>query len=310
MIVYPWKRCQSRTDVVVGLLRRIGVAALVGVVAVAGSFVVSGNTPTFVVVPVDAFVVYASSAALVAVSIQTLGYLGDQLAFALSFALTVALLTAVAWVGFTVGRQAGIRFVAAIGAGALIWVVTALLTGDPLVALAATLPAFAVGDVLGFGLVAYLVGRTRTTTPGESMSTPSEARRLAEQARARQFDTEDIPGPENTVARVWLDERLDDGAVRVAGHAYAGTRGIERVEVSPDRRTTGTDTEGSEPLGETGVLGERDAWRQWQYTWTPSRGEHTVVVCATDGDGTRQPREERSPLPSGTSVLVETTISV
>lgn len=43
-------------------------------------------------------------------------------------------------------------------------------------------------------------------------------------------------GPVKTVAKLW-DEgitELDDGRIELTGHAYAGTRGISRVEVSTD----------------------------------------------------------------------------
>ncbi|MFB6170479.1 MAG: molybdopterin-dependent oxidoreductase [Haloarculaceae archaeon] len=444
-----------------------------------------------------------------AFSIQSLGHLGDLLAFVFSVVLTVAILAASAWVGLSVGRWSGIRFAAAIGAYLLVWIVTALLTGLPTVALAATLPALvvvallvpgseplqqppgstvrrraiaAVGGALGFGVIAYLVGRTRTMPPREPMEAPPEATRLAEQARARQFDVESIPGlvsptdefyevdinsinpmvdadrweltltgavdtefaltydelrampaetkfktlrcvgeqlnaklmnnaiwtgvpitrlldraspqsgcecvllraadgyfeefplaalergflaygmngeslprghgypvralipghwgeinvkwltevevleretngywenrgwhgtgPVNTVAKIWTNERLDDGSVLVGGLAYAGTRGIERVEISTDGGTTWTDAAVSGPLDEADVLGGRDAWRQWQYTWTPSPGQHVVVARAVDGEGRQQPRDQRSPFPNGASGWVSITISV
>ena len=99
-------------------------------------------------------------------------------------------------------------------------------------------------------------------------------------------------GPVNTVAKLWSDTMLEDGRIEVAGHAYAGTRGISAVEVSVDGGETWTDTELSEPLP-----GD-DVWRQWRHVFEPD-GTHEVVVRAIDGEGTMQPREQSESFPSG-----------
>ena len=99
-------------------------------------------------------------------------------------------------------------------------------------------------------------------------------------------------GPVNTVAKIWSDTVLDSGNVEVAGHAYAGTRGIERVEVSTDGGDTWEDAELSEPLP-----GE-DVWRQWRHEFEPA-GSHEVVARAIDGDGNRQQEERTDSFPSG-----------
>jgi DMSO/TMAO reductase YedYZ molybdopterin-dependent catalytic subunit len=109
-------------------------------------------------------------------------------------------------------------------------------------------------------------------------------------------------GPVNTVAKLWTENRLDDGRIEVAGPAYAGTRGIERVEVSTDGGATWTDAELSDPLP-----GD-DVWRQWVYRYDPPDGDHEVVVRATDGLGELQPEVEAEAYPSGPSGWVSTTI--
>ncbi|WP_435358382.1 molybdopterin-dependent oxidoreductase [Haloarchaeobius sp. DFWS5] len=108
-------------------------------------------------------------------------------------------------------------------------------------------------------------------------------------------------GPVNTVAKLHATNRLDDGRVQVAGHAYAGTRGVDRVEVSTDGGETWTDAELSMALPGT------DVWRMWKYEFTPE-GEHEVVVRATDGTGTLQPEEEAESFPSGASGWVRKTV--
>ena len=109
-------------------------------------------------------------------------------------------------------------------------------------------------------------------------------------------------GPVNTVAKLWVDNRLDDGRIEVAGHAYAGTRDIERVEVSTDGGETWAEAELSERLPGT------DVWRQWVYRYEPPAGEHEVVVRATDGTGTLQPEDEASAFPNGASGWVSKTL--
>jgi len=109
-------------------------------------------------------------------------------------------------------------------------------------------------------------------------------------------------GPVNTVAKLWAENRLDDGRVEVAGPAYAGIRGVERVEVSTDGGATWHDADLSDPLP-----GD-DVWRQWVYRYDPPGGAHEVVVRATDGLGTLQPRDERRAYPSGPSGWVSKTI--
>jgi len=106
----------------------------------------------------------------------------------------------------------------------------------------------------------------------------------------------------NTVAKLHVENDLEDGRKQVAGHAYAGTRGIERVEVSTDGGDSWADARLSGPLP-----GE-DVWRQWAYEYDPPERSHEVVVRATDGTGTLQPREEESPYPSGASGWVSKSV--
>ncbi|MXR39770.1 molybdopterin-dependent oxidoreductase [Halobaculum sp. WSA2] len=108
-------------------------------------------------------------------------------------------------------------------------------------------------------------------------------------------------GPVNTVAKLWSDTTLANGRIEVAGHAYAGTRGIERVEVSVDGGDTWRDAELSDPLP------GNDVWRQWRYEFDPD-GTHDVVVRAIDGEGTLQPENRSESFPSGATGWVEKTI--
>jgi DMSO/TMAO reductase YedYZ molybdopterin-dependent catalytic subunit len=101
-------------------------------------------------------------------------------------------------------------------------------------------------------------------------------------------------GPVNTVAKLHV-VNVGEDTIEVAGHAYAGTRDIERVEVSTDGGGSWSEATLSEPLP-----GD-DVWRQWTYSYDSPESEHEVVVRATDGEGTLQPKAESEAFPSGPS---------
>ncbi|MFD1569686.1 molybdopterin-dependent oxidoreductase [Halorubrum laminariae] len=110
-------------------------------------------------------------------------------------------------------------------------------------------------------------------------------------------------GEVKTVAKLW-DEgvtELPDGRIELAGHAYAGTRGVERVEISTDGGESWTDATLSDPVPDV------DIWRQWRHVFD-SDGTHEVVVRAVDGEGNRQIREASDPSPSGASGWVRRTV--
>lgn len=108
-------------------------------------------------------------------------------------------------------------------------------------------------------------------------------------------------GPVNTVAKLWGSTVLDNGNVEVAGHAYAGTREIDRVELSFDGGATWEAVELSEPLP-----GE-DVWRQWRHEFEPE-GSHEITVRAIDGTGTVQPEKQTRSSPSGATGWVTKTV--
>jgi len=102
-------------------------------------------------------------------------------------------------------------------------------------------------------------------------------------------------GPVKTVAKLHATDRVDDDTLVVGGHTYAGTRGIEAVQVSTDGGNTWNEATLTEPLP-----GD-DVWRQWRYTYEPPEETHDVVVRARDGTGRRQPKEREGSFPSGPS---------
>ena len=83
-------------------------------------------------------------------------------------------------------------------------------------------------------------------------------------------------------------------ATWIAGVAWAGDRGISRVEVSTDGGDSWAEARLREPI--EGEL----SWRQWAYRWTPEgTGKATVVCRAVDGDGEVQTSRLAAPHPAG-----------
>ena len=119
-------------------------------------------------------------------------------------------------------------------------------------------------------------------------------------------------GPVNTVAKLHAVDR-SEGTIRVAGHAYAGTRGVRRVEVSTDGGESWAEATLSDrlPAGTDAPKADhaREAWRQWTHTYDAPGEEHAVVVRAVDGTGTLQPRSEEDTYPSGATGWVSKTIA-
>jgi DMSO/TMAO reductase YedYZ molybdopterin-dependent catalytic subunit len=109
-------------------------------------------------------------------------------------------------------------------------------------------------------------------------------------------------GPVNTVAKLHVVNRLDGNRIQVAGHAYAGTRGVAAVQVSIDDGETWRDARLSE------ALPGDDVWRQWAYEYDSPGERHEVTVRAVEADGTVQPKDETGAFPSGPSGWVTRTI--
>jgi len=91
-------------------------------------------------------------------------------------------------------------------------------------------------------------------------------------------------------------DRLPSGAQRAAGIAYAGARGIQKVELSADG---GANWRVARLLE---AAPGKDAWVRWEsgFDLAPG-GAATLVVRATDGSGEVQTEEFRLPQPDGGS---------
>jgi hypothetical protein len=81
----------------------------------------------------------------------------------------------------------------------------------------------------------------------------------------------------------------------VTGIAFAGQRGISRVEISLDGGQNWVACELLTPR-RPGV------WSQWRYQWDrPTTGRYTLEVRAIDGAGQMQTAQRQDPWPNGAS---------
>ncbi|HEX2186068.1 MAG TPA: molybdopterin-dependent oxidoreductase, partial [Chloroflexota bacterium] len=112
-------------------------------------------------------------------------------------------------------------------------------------------------------------------------------RQWSKQAVVKTMTRIDVPGP---------GAELPPGQHRIAGIAYAGDRGVAKVEFSADGGRTWRVAELLEPPA------GRDTWVRWQGQFTLAPGaETTLVARATDGTGALQIEEFSLPQPDGGS---------
>ena len=96
----------------------------------------------------------------------------------------------------------------------------------------------------------------------------------------------DVPG-EGDIVKI--------GAIEVGGVAYAGTRGIGKVEYSADGGSSWNTADFGAPLSPF-------TWVVWRAVWSPAaHGAYTLKVRATDGTGSVQDSSNAPSYPSGSS---------
>lgn len=111
--------------------------------------------------------------------------------------------------------------------------------------------------------------------------------------------------PVKTMSRLDAPPALvPDQAAALTGVAFAGRRGIQKVEVSLDGGRRWRSCRLATPR-------RTDAWSLWRYDWTdPTPGRYTVQVRATDGEGRLQTARQSDPFPDGASGYDEQTLAV
>ena len=103
----------------------------------------------------------------------------------------------------------------------------------------------------------------------------------------------------SVVDTVAVDSVIEDGdrkLIPIGGIAYAGTRGISKVEVRVDFEPNWHNAELRTPLSDV-------AWVIWRYDWPFEEGRHDFQVRCVEADGTPQIEEEGPPRPDGATGL-------
>ncbi len=101
----------------------------------------------------------------------------------------------------------------------------------------------------------------------------------------------------DTVAVRDVIDREGQRLVPVGGIAFAGARGISRVQVRVDEGPW-QDAQLRSPLSET-------TWVIWRYDWPFAAGDHTFEVRCVEADGTPQIEEDMGNRPNGATGIHE-----
>jgi DMSO/TMAO reductase YedYZ molybdopterin-dependent catalytic subunit len=107
-----------------------------------------------------------------------------------------------------------------------------------------------------------------------------------------------------TMSRIDAPDSTVTGEATIAGIAFAGDRGISKIEVSTDGGKTWEQAAIKSPLSAY-------TWSLWHRQWTaPQSGKHKILVRATDGRGVTQTSQYAPPAPDGSSGYHSKTITL
>ncbi len=108
----------------------------------------------------------------------------------------------------------------------------------------------------------------------------------------RGWDKQAIVKATSVIDTIAVD-KAENGIVPVGGIAFAGARGISKVEVSIDNGPW-QETRIKAPLAPL-------TWRLWRFDWKADKGSHTLRVRMTDGQGAPQIEQVADLHPDGAS---------
>lgn len=106
-----------------------------------------------------------------------------------------------------------------------------------------------------------------------------------------------------TMSRIDAPAHSVKGEATIAGIAFAGDRGVSKVELSTDGGKTWEQSVIKPALSAF-------SWVLWSKAWVPGgAGKHRIVVRATDGRGITQTSQQAPPDPSGSSGYHNVTVA-
>jgi hypothetical protein len=249
----------------------LAVAVALAIAELAGGILPGGQSPLAVVA--DRIFALMLSAVM--------GLAIDLLGTANRPVLLLGMLGVSAAAGVSIGLWAARwRWAAPLGLIPFVLLGAAAGIADPLLPPAAAVAAPLVGALAGLvilwrfpGIAA--AGRGDPSEPGDEVALPDPTAPPTPSRR-------DVPRHRASLAA---------GPVAVAGVAWAGERGIDRVEVSVDDRAWEQAELADELASST--------WRQWRLRWDAEPGEHALRVRATDHTGQTQTDRVSPPDPDG-----------
>ena len=121
----------------------------------------------------------------------------------------------------------------------------------------------------------------------------------------RGWDKEAVVRATSVIDTVAVNQKFEqDGQqlIPVGGIAWAGSRGISKVEVSVDDGEW-VEAELRDPLSD-------ETWVIWRYNWAFAEGSHTFSVRCYDGNGDLQITDNNPPHPSGATGIDSVTATV
>jgi DMSO/TMAO reductase YedYZ molybdopterin-dependent catalytic subunit len=118
----------------------------------------------------------------------------------------------------------------------------------------------------------------------------------------RGWSAEARPQIVSVIDSVAQDQAVD-GTIPVGGIAWAGDRGIQKVELQVDGGAWVAAILRTPPLSPL-------TWVQWRYDWPMSPGRHTFRVRATDGSGALQIEAMSDVRPNGATGYHQLTVNI
>jgi DMSO/TMAO reductase YedYZ molybdopterin-dependent catalytic subunit len=113
----------------------------------------------------------------------------------------------------------------------------------------------------------------------------------------RGWSKDAIPQTTSVIDTVAINDfNSQTGILPVGGIAYAGARGVSKVEIQVDNGAWETAELRSPPLSPL-------TWVEWRYQWKAIQGTHTFRVRATDGAGKVQTADVADTFPDGATGL-------
>jgi hypothetical protein len=153
----------------------------------------------------------------------------------------------------------------------------------------------------GFPLRIYIANRYGMKQPKWIRTIELVGERVDGYWVERGWSLEARPHTVSVVDTVAIDP--DNETALTGGIAWAGDRGISRVEVQVD------DAEWAEAELITPPLSPLN-WVLWRYEWPYAGGRHVLRARAYDGDGQLQETESQGPRPNGATGVHQITVNI